>query len=236
MRGWKRRHSGLRGDEGSMTLEASLVLPGVLIVAFGLILLAVMTADRVAHYYAVSIAGERAAFAWPHSSADIRTGGYPSGAYDGLYWRLKDDAMLAGLFGWPNSGPDYGGDAVRIGDVAGTGAGSEGGGDSLAARKLRKSASAMPDGADGTIAYRNRVWLREVEVDADGAAAPDPLRRLWPTLSPAASASISAVVIEPAEWIRTFELARYYKERIERQGSAAEDYRGRAASVLESRR
>ena len=215
-----------------MTLEASLVQPGVLIVTFALILLAVTMADRVAHYYSVSVAGERAAFAWPHSSADIRTGGYPSGSYVGLYWRLKDDAMLAGLFGW-SANPDNGA-AVRIG--AGAGEGGEDSGDSLARQKLRKSASAMPDGADGTIAYRNRVWLREVEVDADGAAAPDPLRRLWPTLSPAASASVSSVVIEPAEWMRTFELVRYYKARIEQKGQGSEDYRRQAASVLESRR
>lgn len=218
-----------------MTLEASLVMPGILIVAFALILLAVTMADRVAHYYAASVAGERAAFAWPHSSADIRTGGYPNGGYDGLYWRLKDDALLAGLFGWTDENPDDGA-AVRIGAGAGAGEGNGGGGDSLAGRKLRKSASAMPDGADGTIAYRNRVWLRAVEVDADGAAAPDPLRRLWPTLAPAASASVSGVVIEPAEWMRTFELVRYYKAKIGKQGQSSEDYRRQAASVLESRR
>ena len=56
--------------------------------------------DRALHYYTSSIASERAAFAWPHSSANVRTGGYPPGAYDGLYWRLKDDALLVGLFGW----------------------------------------------------------------------------------------------------------------------------------------
>jgi len=218
-----------------MTLEASLVLPGVLIVTFALILLSVTMADRVAHYYSISIAGERAAFGWSHSSADIRTGGYSPGHYDGLYWRLKDDALLAGLFGGSEAKPDHG-TTVRIGAVGGGGEGEEGGGDSLARQKLRKSASAMPDGADGTIAYRNRVWLREVEVAADDAAAPDPLRRLWPKLSPSVSASVTAVVIEPAEWIRTFELVRYYKARIEKKGQESDDYRRQAASVLESRR
>ncbi len=218
-----------------MTLEASFVLPGILVVTFALILLAVTMADRVAHYYSVSVAGERAAFAWPHSSADIRTGGYLPGRYDGLYWRLKDDALLAGLFGWSEANPDDD-TVVRIGAVGGAGDGEEGSGDSLARQKLRKSASAMPDTADGTISYRNRVWLRVVEVDADGAAAPDPLRRLWPMLSLAASASVTAVVIEPAEWIRTFELVRYYKARIEKKGQGSEDYRRQASSVLESRR
>lgn len=235
MRGGKRWLGGLRGDGGSMTLEASLVLPGVLVVTFALILLAATTADRVAHYYAVSVAGERAAFAWPHSAADIRTGGYPAGQYDGLYWRLKDDAMLAGLF-FGGADEDEGrGASVRIGPAGGTGD-EAGDGHSLAARKLRKSASSLPDGTQGTIVYRNRIWLREVEVVAEDAAMPDPLRRLWPMLSPTASASVSAVVIEPAEWLRTFELVRYYKAKFEQKGSRSEAYRDQAASVLESRR
>ena len=227
------KYSLVGEENGSITLESSLVLPGVMIVTFALILLALTIADRTAHYYTVAITGERAAFAWPHAAAAIRTGGYPPGAYDGLYWRLKDDAMVAGLLGWAldeNSGPE-----IRFG---GNGSAEEAGGlgDSLAAGKLRKSVSGVPAGTRGIIAYRNRIWLREVEIAADGAAAPDPLRRLWPLLSPVASASVTAAVVEPAEWMRTFELVRYYRARMQQRGQEGEDYRSQAAAVLERKR
>jgi len=224
----------VREENGSMTLEASLVLPVILLLTFALILLSLTIADRAAHYYSASIAAERAAFFWPHSQADVRTGAYAPGALDGLYWRLKDDAMLAGLMGW--SVQNDNGPAVHIGDVSGgNGAGDRG--DSLAANKLRKSAAAMPEGMEGTLSYRNQVWLREVAVDAHGAATPDPLRRLWPLLlSSRASASVTAAVVEPAEWMRTFQLVRYYRARMQQQGQGAQAYRSDAAAVLERRR
>lgn len=210
-----------------MTLEATLVFPWVLILTLALILFMLTETDRALHYYTASVASERAAFAWPHSAANIRTGGYPPGAYDGLYWRLKDDALLAGLFGW--SVQEGGGPIVHIGR-------GDAGDSSLAANKLRKSAVAMPDGINGTIAYHNRIWLREVRVAANGSETSGVLRRLFPSLSPAASASVSGAVSEPAEWLRTFHVVRYYYARIKQEGSQSDSYREQAAAVLEQRR
>ena len=225
----------IQDDKGSLTLEASLVLPGVMLITFALILLSLMVADRAAHYYTVSIAGERAAFAWPHSSANIRTGGYPQGSYDSLYWRLKDDGMLAGLLGWAAN--EDGGLSVRIDPGGGETEGEDTEGrDPLSLKKLRQTAAVLPAGVDGTVSYRNRLWLREVKIAANGTATSEPLRILWPQLSSAASASVTAVVTEPAEWLRTFQVVRYYFARMQQKGQEAEDYRSQAAAVLEHRR
>jgi len=218
---WCRR---LRGEDGSMTLEASLVFPWVLISTLLLILFSLAVVNKAALYYSASAAGERSAFAWSHSAGNVRTGAYPAGAYDSLYWRLKDDAMLAGLFGWTT---EENGSTIAI----------EGSGDerALAAGKLRRAASTLPLGLTGTMSYRNRIWLRDVSVKAAGAPVPMPLERLWGLPGGKREVSVAAVVTEPAEWIRTFELLRYYREKMRRKGQGAETYRSEAAAVLGGR-
>lgn len=212
-----------RGDKGSMTLEAAIILPWIMLLTFLLILLAVYVMNRSTHYYSVSVTAARTAFAWPHSSANLKTGGYPDGGYDGLYWRLKDDALLAGLFGW---GAGDGEAAVKIG-------GGPYGGSSrdLIESKLYRAAAALPDGMEGKVAYRNRIGLREVTINATGTASPDPLRQMWPSFGRGASATVSAVVNEPAEWVRTFQLARYYLARLRQDGDDADRLRRRAAAL-----
>jgi hypothetical protein len=218
------------GGNGSITLEASLVFPWVLLLTFLLILFAVTIMEKAALYYSASAAGERAAFAWSHSSAAVRTGAYPAGHYDGLYWRLKDDALLAGLFGWTSGGSNS---TVSI-DSKEQGEGN-GNGESLAEKKLRQASEAMPD-LIGTMGYRNRLWMREVTVVAEGGAIPAPVLRFRGSSEGRHSVAVRSVVTEPAEWIRTFETVRYFQAKWKQHGEGAAANRDKAADVLVNKR
>jgi hypothetical protein len=213
-----------RDQRGSFTLEAGLVFPWVLMIVFFLLFLLVWTADRVTVQYSVSSAGERAAFAWSHSSADLRTGAYAPGEDDGLYWRLRDDALLAGLFGWISGKEDY---RVPIGDNAM----QEGG---LAIRKLQKTASSFPPGMKGFVSYRNRLGFREILTQASRGSAPGPLQFFGRPGAGNRAVYGSSPVTEPAEWIRTFDLVRYYTGKASRSGEGS-PYLKRAGAALEKK-
>ncbi len=213
----------LRGEEGSITLEASLVVPAAFLLTVALILFAIWMLNRALAYYTAAAESGRAAFAWSHSAADVRTGAYPDGAYDGLYWRLKDDAALAGLFGW--AGAESG---VRV-PAGGSG---ESGGQSLAEVKLGKTASRLAAWPEGAVSYRNQLWKREITVEGGGSILPISLPGLGGSGTGIAAA---ALVTEPAESIRSFDLIRYYRDRFRKQGSGQADYRRQAAAVLSER-
>ncbi|WP_123041764.1 hypothetical protein [Cohnella candidum] len=214
------------GEQGSMTLEGALVFPWVLLTTLLLILFSVGMLEKALLYYSASAESGRAAFAWSHSSASGKTGGYPSGGYDGLYWRLGDDALLAGELGMSADGN---GSRVDIGN----GGGEDG---SPAEKKLRKSAEAFPSFVGGELKYRNQGWLRTVSVDASGGLIPTPVLRFRNSAETRHSASVSSTVTEPAEWIRTFQSVRYFREKMRKKGQSAETYRQKAASVLAGKR
>jgi hypothetical protein len=212
-----------RNDEGSVTLEASMVFPWVLIITFLLILFSIVLTQHVLQYYSATVTGERSAFDWSNSAKEVRTGAYPSGRYDGLYWRIQDDSLLAGLFGWTINQ-----DGVKV-PISLESAGNGG---SSAEDKLRKAAGTLPEGIGGEIGYRNQLWKREISVVATGGQIPVPLRRIRGGEGRAGSANVMAVVVEPAEMIRTFDLIRYYRAKINQKGDGAASYRAKAADIL----
>jgi len=213
-------HTRLRsGEAGSITLEASLVVPVVFFAILAVILFAVWMLDRSLSYHIASLESGRASFAWAHSSADPATGAYPSGAYDGLYWRLADDAVLAGLFGW---GGGTRGVRVETGDP-------ETGGSSLVAAKLRKTAARLGGWPDGAASYRNELWKKVLTVEGGESRLPFFL----PGLNHLGDGfSASPLVTEPAEWVRSFELIRHYRNKFKSMGEGSESYRGKASEVL----
>lgn len=217
-----------RETDGSVTLDASLVFPVILLATFMLLFFALYIGQQAIVYYSASTAGERAAFNWNNSAKEFRTGAYPEGSYDGLYWRLANDAMLAGLFG--TSASEGGG--VAFGGSASSG--DDSGGDSLTVRKLRAAADPLATSLDGEMRYANRVLERQVRTEAGSPAAPQPLRNFWPDAS--LSADVSAVVVEPAEFIRTFDLLRYYAAKIKNATDGGAAYKSKAKTVLDKRK
>ncbi|MGG1314488.1 pilus assembly protein [Cohnella laeviribosi] len=211
----------LRDNSGSFALESSMVMPIVLMMTFLLLFFAIYIAQGAIMYYNVSIAGERAAYNWPNSAKDVRTGAYPAGQYDGLYWRLTDDHVLSGLFGLALESP---GAAVAIPAAGGAEAGD------LADRKLLAAAGTIVTASAGEMRYRHSLVWREIGTEAASSDVPEPLRRFNGTTI--LSAKASAIVVEPAEFLRNIDLLRYYAAKMRSADGGAAAYREQAAAVL----
>ncbi|MFC5531626.1 pilus assembly protein [Cohnella yongneupensis] len=211
-----------RQTSGSLTLEASMVLPWVMIIVFLVLLFALYVSQQAQLYYSASITAERAAFDWSNSAKDPRTGAYRPGQYDGLYWRLKDDALLLGWFGLAT------GDSSSVSVPIDSDASEAQGGS--ASEKLARMGASMPDSMFGEIRFRNIGIKRTVSVQARAAWLPAGLVEFRGQRQ--ASANVSALVVEPTELIRTFDLIRYYSAKMKDSPQGATALRDKAASVL----
>ncbi|MGP3787060.1 TadE/TadG family type IV pilus assembly protein [Paenibacillus sp. 1A_MP2] len=90
----------MKKEEGSFTIEASLVFPIVLFILVLLLFFSMYMYQKTflnQHAYAAS---ERAAYSWDNSHKQAMTGEVVAGEHDNLYWRLTDDRLLGALFGW----------------------------------------------------------------------------------------------------------------------------------------
>lgn len=137
-------------EEGSFTVEASLIFPVVLFILVLLLFFTMYMYQKTflnQHAYAAS---ERAAYSWDNSHKQAMTGEYGVGEHDNLYWRLTDDRMLGALFGW--AGAD---NQVSVSIPAG-----EGG--NLSEQKLAQAVQQMPSAMKGTIEYQNSLIQRKV--------------------------------------------------------------------------
>ncbi|MDI4647248.1 hypothetical protein [Cohnella hashimotonis] len=195
-------------------------MPTLLIVTFLLVFYALFTAQHAIVHYKSGMAAERVAFNWSHAESDFATGAYEEGRYEGLYWRLTDDALLQGLFGWA---ADDSADALNF-------PGADDPGDRPVLRKLYPAAEALAGNWRGSIRYERGGLRREIAVSAADPGELSPLALLRG--SSVATSDASAPVTDPAEWVRTFELVRYYTARAKREGGGAGTYLGKAGSLL----
>lgn len=201
-----------------------MVLPWVMILACLVILFALYVSLQSQVYYSSSVAAERAAYGWSNSAKDVRTGAYPAGQYDGLYWRMKDDALLQGWLGMATGDRPV---SVAIASA------SDAEADSTASGKLARIGTTMPDSLSGVIEYRNIGIQRTVTVKASSGWLPEALVKFRG--QKAASSDVSALVVEPAELIRTFDLIRYYSAKMKDAPQGASAYRDEAAGILRKR-
>ncbi|WP_256760701.1 hypothetical protein [Cohnella sp. WQ 127256] len=217
-------------DSGSITLEASMVFPWVVMMTFLLLFFSLFISQGALLYYSTSVLAERTAFSWSNSAKDAHTGAYPQGQYDGLYWRLIDDSLVQGLFGLASS--DSGtGISVEINSSMTRIEGSS------AVDKLKRSSfelsSSQPIGT-GDINYLNIGIKREIGVHLTSIWLAEPL--LWLRGGGAAEADVSALVVEPQEFLRTFDLIRYYAAKMKNSPEGATAYRDKAGGVLQKRK
>lgn len=214
-----------RDARGSVTLDATLTFPIILFLTFMLLFFAIYIAQGAIVYYSASVAGERAAFNWNNSAKELRTGAYPEGSFDGLYWRMLEDGMLAGLFGTSTR--------EEAGVKFGSADSERAEGDSLARTKLQAASEPLAYALDGQMSYTNKLLERQVVTVADSSAVPDPLRGFRPESR--LSASSSAVVVEPAEFIRSFDLVRYYTAKMKEAKDGEASFISKAKAVLVKR-
>ncbi|MDU4694959.1 MAG: pilus assembly protein [Paenibacillus sp.] len=190
-----------RDQRGAFTIEASLVLPMIFYTVLILLFFCLYLYQHALLGQAAIVAAERTAYTWDNSHRDI-TGAFAEGQTDSLYWRLGDDGMLQAIFGW--GGEDA---AIKLGLPAGT----DGAGTSLPLRKLTRTGVDLPEEIQGEIRYDNRLLLRKVRVALDRLVPLAPLEGWIDDVNQSGRAE--AYVVEPVEWIRTVELARYYGEK-----------------------
>lgn len=208
-----------KNTKGSFTLEASIVFPIILFTTLLILFMCMYQYQNTMLKQAASKTSERAAYTWDNSHKDINTGAFPQGQDDGLYWRIADDNMISGLFGWAG--------AANTANVAIPG----GSGGSLPASKLAAAASWIPGKMSGNTTYNNHLMMRNVNTTLSEPISLGALEReLGHPLRSEVSAS--SVVVEPVEFIRTIELMRYYGAKFTGKYGAAMNM-GRAGTVLQ---
>lgn len=201
-----------------------MIFPWVLIMTFLLLMFSLFVSQGATLYYSASVTAERTAFAWSNSAKDPLTGAYPQGQYDGLYWRLFDDGLVDGLFGLASEDP-----VTSIG-ISPRMEGSQG---STAADKLRKTSlqtAASHRLGTGNISYHNIGVVRDIKVDMTGLWQANSLA--WLHGDGTATAEASALVVEPTEFLRSFDLVRYYASRMNDAPEGAASWRNKAGAVL----
>lgn len=196
-----------RDQRGGFTVEASLVLPIIFYTVLILLFFCLYLYQHVLLGQAASVAAERTAYVWDNSHRDVLSGAFAEGEYDSLYWRLEEDGMLQAIFGWSGAGG-----AVRL-DLP---AGADEAGRSLPFKKLGRTGTGLPGSIDGEMRYDNRLLLRKVSIALERLVPLAPLEGWIGELNQNGRAE--AYVVEPVEWIRSVELARYYGEKFRSAG------------------
>ncbi|WEK55085.1 MAG: pilus assembly protein [Candidatus Cohnella colombiensis] len=213
-----------RNTSGSFTLEASMILPWVFMLSMVVLLFSLFIWQSTALYYRSSIAAERAAYSWSNSAKDIHTGRYPEGQYDGLYWRLTDDALFQSWFGLASGNP-----GVRV-NISSGNVNVQG---SSAAAKLRKIGARMPSAIQGSLSYDNIGIRQMVTVQTTASWLPQAL--VWMNGQQQATNKVTALVVEPTEFLRTFDLIRYYSAKFKSSMQDSKSKKEQAAASVSTR-
>lgn len=214
-----------RSAAGSFTLEASLILPTILIASVLLLFIALFVYHQASLYQSASLTAERSAFVWDNSAKDHATGYVEPGRHDPLYWRLTNDNALH-LFSFllPI-------DPVRVALPA-----AAGGGSSAPADKLSQAAARLPSSWKGELRFSNRGLIRDIEVYL---ARPfhSPAYRMNRWGADEVRSDAAAVVVDPVETARLTDLTRSFigevKDRI--RPSAAKQLMKEPQSVPKER-
>ncbi|MNO35528.1 hypothetical protein D3C76_255820 [compost metagenome] len=188
----------LKDDQGSFTIEASLLLPMIMCITMLLLFFCLYSYQKSMLLQVASGATERAAYNWDNSHKEI-SGAYATGEYDSLYWRIGDDALLSSLFGGEAGN---GGVTIKLpGEVSDK--------SDLPVLKLRRSSAMVPDNMRGNMNYAYSLTGRKVSTELNRILN---LPVLDEILSDEAKPTVNAqsIIAEPVEFIRTVDLMRYF--------------------------
>ncbi|GMK39351.1 hypothetical protein PCCS19_24050 [Paenibacillus sp. CCS19] len=220
----------LRNESGSFTLEATLVFPILLMIVVIVILFVCYIYEKAVLYGAASVTSEQTAFLWDNSYRNIRTGLAGEGEYDGLYWRVKDDELVKSLFGIGEAGEA---DAMTPigGDTSSSGSGSAANGTrSLVETKLSRTTQHLEGVLFGENRYTRKLTSRFVETALRTPLDSNVLRRFDEHYEQASKAS--SIIVDPAEFIRTVDLVRYYASKLGSNGNGSTNKKKEASAVL----
>ncbi len=197
----------LRDDNGSFTLEASLVFPVILFTLCLLMFFCVLLYQKSMLTQYASASSERSAYNWENSHKEPKTGAFPEDEYDRLYWRLADDYMLGSLFG------TFGAESASSISVP-----SERLEGNLTSQKMSQTAASLPSMYSGTMEYENKFMNRQITTKIDQLVSL-PMVGFLLHRDRKIHHSGKATVVEPDEFIRNIELIRYYGARFSGMGT-----------------
>ncbi|WGU94286.1 pilus assembly protein [Paenibacillus dendritiformis] len=214
LRRWLR---SVQEEEGSMIVEASLIFPVIFYCTLAILFFGMLIYQTVLSSHAAALAAERAAAFWDNSHKEAVTGAYDTGQHDGIYWRLLDDRLLNKVFGGGFGRDNH---MVKL-PVASAGS-------SLPERKLMRAARLVPDAFHGKMSYENGLLDRRITAVLDKPLYQTMFRNIAGREISNEGQAASAIV-EPAEFIRTVEFARYMATKLKEwkgQGVPTEEAEG----------
>lgn len=184
-----------RKDDGSLTLEATLVVPLMMAATFMTIMGVLFAFHETMLLTEARISAERLADTWDESSKDVATGAFVPYVRDPLYWQEFEDGFEIQLLFLKNQG--------RTAEVRIDAAGAEITGDGLPVRKLLRLVDRLPEQLGGTFRYARSWTSRTVIV----RFIP---KHSMPIFLPSLAAESSAPILIPTDLIRMIDLARLY--------------------------
>ncbi|UVI31422.1 TadE/TadG family type IV pilus assembly protein [Paenibacillus spongiae] len=221
-----------RGEEGSFTLESSLIFPSLFVALLAMLLLGMYVYQKVALYYVASVSAERTVYRWDNSHRDPVSGMAPANLYDGLYWRMGSDGALQSLF--QLGGAEEGGSSVAIGTPGEPSVDDQDGDDgSLPVKKMNLIASRVPAPYEGQMRYAFGFIEKSIEVRLRQPLSV-PLLEAFGRTEPQSGSR--AVIVDPVEFIRNVDLARYYTAKFMQGSGSGGASRAHAAEILNGRK
>ncbi|WP_173190333.1 TadE/TadG family type IV pilus assembly protein [Paenibacillus alginolyticus] len=198
------RHRCLRSlrvnEDGSFTLEASLVFPLILFCTVTLLFVGMYAYQNVFVQQLARTTAERLAFTWNNSHKDLVTGNFNPSETDGLYWRLTRDGV-SDLFGML-SGSGTTEVLIPSGSTSGH-----------VESKLANSSALLPQGVTGTAKYANYLFDHQVEVKLKKSFLMLAQLKRWLGSEQTTGKAVSHVV-ESVELIRLTDITRTYFKAI----------------------
>jgi hypothetical protein len=188
----------IKNEYGSFTIEASLVMPMVMLGTICLLFLGLYMYQKVYVQQIARIIAERAAYNWNNSHMDSKTGNFNPNETDGLYWRFTNDSA-ADLFGFivPNAPA-----TVQIPSAPSNIM-------NLTESKLAKASSLIPSFLSGTATYTNHLIDRKVTIALQKPFYLSKSVFHW-NGADSIKAQASSRVVEPVELIRLTDITRTY--------------------------
>jgi len=216
----------LKKEQGSFTLESTIVFPMLMGLILLFILFGMYMYQKAVLYYAASATAERTAFGWDNSFREARSGMLIAPEYDGLYWRIGEDKLLSSLFGIEGEKTAA---AVAL-PLAST---DEAGKDDLSGRKMEQSVQWLGQAGlkyEGQISYSGGVLKREIEVKLKAPLSVRFALNSWLRREPKTVSA--AAVVDPVEFIRSVDLVRYYSMKFANRTGGAKQSRSQAGQAL----
>lgn len=192
----------LKSTKGTVTIEATLVFPIILLTTLGLIFGSLYVYQKCIVYLVANELAEHAAYTWDNSEKDFITGAYDLNQHDGLYWRSFNDSV-SDLFQFLVS------NSPSQVSLETNSSQSQDTITNLPVKKLLRAKDYLPVGLSGTLSYTNHGFERMISVHLESKLQLPAV--LTPLLGDGLyTAEAASAVNEPVEFIRSIELVRYY--------------------------